>query len=86
MHNSDTKAAASLLTAGASSASASSRLNDSCHCVSLDIDASHAALASALGTPELVTLVEERCPFLFAARPVFISAEQFPHAEGRPKL
>ena len=75
MDDPDIKAAASLLTAGASSASASSRLNDSCYCVSLDINALHAALASALGTPELVTLVEERCPFLFAARPVFVSAE-----------
>jgi hypothetical protein len=73
--NSISKAAASPQGEGASPASASARLNDRCHCVSLDIHALHAALASALGTPKLVALVEERCPFLFAARPVFISAE-----------
>ncbi|MBC7454203.1 MAG: hypothetical protein H7335_10945 [Massilia sp.] len=72
MNDFNSKTEARLFTGGAS---ASARLNDSCHCVSLDLHALHAALASELGIAELVTLVEERCPFLFAARPVFISAE-----------
>jgi hypothetical protein len=75
VETSSTNAAALLLTPGAAPASASSSLNDNCHCVSLDIHALQAALASALGSPELVRLVQERCPYLFAARPVFISAE-----------
>ena len=54
----------------------SGRLNSHCFCVSLDHDALRGALASELGSPELLALVEERCPYLFSARPVFISDSQ----------
>lgn len=59
-----------------SSATASERMNSKCFCVSLDQDALRDALASELGSPELLALVEERCPYLFSARPVFISESQ----------
>ena len=59
-----------------SSASASQRMNSKCFCVSLDQAALRDALAYELGSPELLALVEERCPFLFSARPVFISDSQ----------
>jgi hypothetical protein len=51
-------------------------LNSQCFCVSLDQQVLRDALTSQLGSPELLALVEERCPFLFSARPVFISASQ----------
>ena len=54
----------------------SDRLNSHCFCVSLDQDALRDALASELGSPQLLALVEERCPYLFSARPVFISDSQ----------
>jgi hypothetical protein len=76
---SHTKAAALDIAPGTSFPSTSPSLNDGCNCVScLDINALHGALASAVSL-ELVRLAEERCPFLFAARPVFISAE---HTSG----
>lgn len=59
-----------------SSATASQRMNSKCFCVSLDQAALRDALASELGSPELLALVEERCPYLFSARPVFISDSQ----------
>lgn len=59
-----------------SSTTASERMNSKCFCVSLDEAALRDALASELGSPELLALVEERCPFLFSARPVFISNSQ----------
>lgn len=49
------------------------RLNSECFCISLDDKALRRALESELGTPGLFQLVEERCPYLFAARPVFVS-------------
>lgn len=52
-----------------------SALNSGCFCISLDDHALHHALESELGQPGLFALVQERCPYLFAARPVFISAE-----------
>lgn len=58
------------------SSTASERLNSNCFCVSLDQAALRDALASELGSPELLALVEERCPYLFSARPVFISDSQ----------
>lgn len=58
------------------SATAGERLNNNCFCVSLDQAALRDALASELGSPELLALVEERCPYLFSARPVFISDSQ----------
>ncbi len=48
-------------------------LNSGCFCISLDKDALHRALESALGSTDLAQLVEERCPHAFAARPVFLS-------------
>lgn len=55
---------------------ASARLNEHCYCVSLDAEVLRKALVGSLGSPQIVALVEERCPFLFAARPIFISAGQ----------
>ena len=52
-----------------------SALNSGCFCISLDDQALRHALESELGQPGLFALVQERCPYLFAARPVFISAE-----------
>ena len=52
----------------------SERLNSGCFCISLDQDALKRALVLELGP--LAELVEQRCPFLFSARPVFISDSQ----------
>ncbi len=49
------------------------RLNRDCFCISLDAGALARALESELGEPGLFELVRERCPFLFAERPVFLS-------------
>lgn len=51
-------------------------LNSRCFCVSLDHDALRQALSTELGSPELRALVEERCPYLFSAQPVFVSQSQ----------
>ena len=51
-------------------------LNKGCFCISLDDHALYRALESELGQPGLFQLVQERCPYVFAARPVFISREQ----------
>ena len=48
-------------------------LNSECFCISLDTDALGRALESEIGQPGLLDLVKERCPYLFAARPVFVS-------------
>ena len=48
-------------------------LNSECFCVSLDADALRLALQSEIGQPDLFELIRERCPYLFAARPVFVS-------------
>lgn len=48
-------------------------LNSGCFCISLDERALHRALESEIGQPGLFALVQERCPYLFAARPVFVS-------------
>jgi hypothetical protein len=52
------------------------QLNSSCFCSSLDQTALKSALLGELQDEALVTLLEERCPFLFSARPVFISRTQ----------
>lgn len=49
------------------------RLNRDCFCISLDSTALAHALESELGGPGLFELVRERCPFLFAQQPVFLS-------------
>lgn len=48
-------------------------LNDGCFCISLNNDALREALESELSEPRLFELTAERCPYVFAARPVFIS-------------
>jgi hypothetical protein len=60
--------------AGGASPAVSERLNSGCFCTSLDEEALKSALALELGP--LAELVEQRCPFLFSARPVFISDSQ----------
>lgn len=55
---------------------ASERLNSKCFCITLNDDALRQSMTTALGSPALAELVEERCPYLFSARPVFISDDQ----------
>lgn len=50
------------------------RLNRDCFCFTLDPAALGQALDSELGQEGLADLVRERCPYLFAAQPVFVSA------------
>jgi hypothetical protein len=52
------------------------QLNSSCFCISLDKSALKSALAGELHDDKIFELVEERCPFLFSAMPVFISQSQ----------
>lgn len=59
-----------------SSISAVDALNRACFCFSLDQDALARALDSELGQPGLSVMVRERCPYLFAAQPVFVAATQ----------
>lgn len=72
-----TAAAPSLATHALSSASLGGvlieALNSECFCISLDSEALGRALASEIGQPGLLELIRERCPYLFAARPVFVS-------------
>lgn len=49
-------------------------MNAGCFCISLDDGALRRALESELGSPGLYQLVAERCPHVFSARPVFVSA------------
>ena len=51
-------------------------LNSACLCFSLDEAALARALDSELGQPGLSEMVRQRCPFLFAAQPVFMAAPQ----------
>lgn len=51
-------------------------LNSQCFCISLAPGALQQALQSELGLPEVYTLLEERCPYLFSAQPVFVSNSQ----------
>jgi hypothetical protein len=48
-------------------------LNSGCFCISLDTSALRQALESEIGEPGLFDLIQQRCPHLFAARPVFLS-------------
>ncbi|KWT94149.1 MULTISPECIES: hypothetical protein [unclassified Variovorax] len=50
------------------------QLNRECLCLSLDRDALARSLDAELGQPGLSELVRERCPFVFAAQPVFVAA------------
>lgn len=51
-------------------------LNSNCFCVSLESGALKQALNLELDAPEVFALIEERCPYLFSARPVFVSTSQ----------
>lgn len=50
-------------------------LNHECFCFSLDREALAGALESELGQPGLAALVRERCPYVFAAQPVFVAPQ-----------
>ena len=50
-------------------------LNSECFCISLDTSALRQALESEIGEPGLFDLIQQRCPYLFATRPVFLSHE-----------
>jgi hypothetical protein len=68
--------AAFLSTAAAAAALAGvpiETLNSQCFCISLDKGALRETLESTLGQPGLFELVQQRCPHLFAAHPVFIA-------------
>ncbi len=51
-------------------------LNSACFCISLDPEALTRALDSEAGQPDLSEMIRDRCPFLFAAQPVFVAAPQ----------
>lgn len=51
-------------------------LNSACFCLSLDATALARALDSELGKPGLSELLRQRCPYLFAALPVFVATPQ----------
>ena len=48
-------------------------LNSECFCISLDTSALRKALESEIGEPGLFDLIQQRCPYLFATRPVFLT-------------
>lgn len=50
-------------------------LNSECFCISLDTVALRLALESEIGQPGLFDLIQQRCPYLFATRPIFLSHE-----------
>ena len=56
--------------------SAIDMLNSACFCLSLDQKSLASALDSELGQPGLSEMVRQRCPFLFAALPVFVATPQ----------
>ena len=51
-------------------------LNRQCFCLTLDQDALSVALNSEIGQPQLSEMIRQRCPYLFAAQPVFVPALQ----------
>jgi hypothetical protein len=56
--------------------SAIDALNSACFCFSLDQKSLARALDPGLGQPGLSEMVRQRCPFLFAALPVFVATPQ----------
>lgn len=56
--------------------SAQEALNNGCFCLTLDDGALARALDSELAGVRLSELVRERCPYVFAARPVFVDTAQ----------
>lgn len=59
----------------ATAALSSERLNAECFCVGLDAVALKQALESGAG-PQIHALLQQRCPYVFAALPVFVSPAQ----------
>ncbi len=51
-------------------------LNSECFCLSLDSEALRQTLESEIGQPGLFDLIQQRCPYVFATRPVFVSQAQ----------
>ena len=51
-------------------------LNRSCFCLTLDPNALSLALDAEVGQPVLSEMIRQRCPYLFAAQPVFVPAVQ----------
>ncbi len=51
-------------------------LNQECFCLSLDQRVLASALDAELGTAALSTMVQERCPYLFASQPVFVGEQE----------
>ncbi len=51
-------------------------LNQACFCITLDLGALARALDSELGQPGLADMVRQRCPYVFAAQPVFVAPLQ----------
>ena len=62
--------------AAAGPAGISEALNQSCFCFSLDPAALAQSLDAQFGDVALAQLVAQRCPFVFAAQPVFVAPEQ----------
>lgn len=56
-----------------SAGSAEQQMNSQCFCVSLDQVELRGALAAELRSPDMMALLEQRCPTLFSSMPVFIS-------------
>jgi hypothetical protein len=54
----------------------SERLNAECFCTGMDEGALQRALEEGVAPPGLFGLLQQRCPHLFAARPVFLSPAQ----------
>ena len=54
----------------------SERLNAACFCVGLDANALRGAIEAASPQPGFLALLQERCPYAFAAHPVFVAAQQ----------
>lgn len=51
-------------------------LNRGCFCLTLDQNALTLALDAEVGQPDLSEMIRQRCPYLFAAQPVFVPAMQ----------
>jgi hypothetical protein len=49
------------------------RLNNECDCISLDTNALRLALESEIDQPNLFDLLKQRCPYVFASHPIFLS-------------
>jgi hypothetical protein len=57
-------------------------LNSDCYCVSLDADALRSALEADPAAHGLHQMIEDRCPHLFAALPVFVSRQHVDDMAG----